>query len=212
MNNELASAKGLIKGEDKSLYIALQEIYKYLFEVYIFSKVNLKKYDEEIKNSEYYFGKPNPNSKQLISGLREFMGLDHIYLLNNFFIEKLEMNEIELLKGNLGKKIEASKELLEMVERTYKEIIKKNFFKGEYTDNVYKVCYGVAVPSNFADNNAIVLKIYYSKNTKKLNDEEFINNLVKQKELIKGLKERLKKEMEDKLGVPCEVLDEKIPN
>lgn len=212
MNKELAIQKGLIINNDENMYIVLQEIYKYLFEVYMFSKINLKKYDEEIKNADCYFGKPNPTKEQLISGLREFMNLDYLYILNNFFIEKLEINDIEMLKKCLGNKVEATPELLGMIERTYKDVIKKNFFKGEYTEDKYKVCYGTAIPSNFADNDALVLKMYYSKNTKELQGQEFIDNLRKQKTFIDELKEKIKKEIEEKLNISCDILDEKVPN
>lgn len=210
MNKELALKKALIFNNDNKIYKTLEEIYKYLFEVYIMSKINLKLYDEEIKNSGYYFGKTNLKDKQMISGLKEYLGLDYICVLNNFFIEKLEKEDIELLKKCLmQQKLEVTNELLMMVQRTYKDIIKKNYLKGEYTDKKYKVCYGVAIPSNFANNDALVLKIYYSKNTKQLNDEEFIDNIKKQKEFIEKLSKRMKKEIESVLNISCEILNEK---
>ena len=214
MNRELTIEKGLIINDDKSLYIRLENLYKYLFEAYLINKINLKEYDDEIVNSGLYFGVPHPNKDELISGLNEYLGLNYIYLVNNFYIEKLSKEDIDILiKYANTNNITLNNELLNVIERTYNDVIKNNYLKGEYSDNKYQVCYGkYAIPSNFADNDALVFKIYYSKNTKQLNDNEFIENIKKQKEFMNSLKDKIEQEVREKMNISCNVLFDKIAN
>ena len=58
-----------------------------------------------------------------------------------------------------------SDELISIIEKTYKDVIYDNYIHGQYQDIICKVCYGPVVPFNFVDNNALVFKIYYGKNT-----------------------------------------------
>ena len=211
MNVELAKQKGLIIDNNKELYNRLENIYKAIFERYLNDNIDLKKYDEEILNSGYYFGVPNPTKDQLISGLGEYLGLKYIYLLNNFFIEKLEKEDIDILKACIEKNV-IGIEAYEMVKKTYKEVIRNNYLKGKYERERYQVCYGYALPNNFAYNDDIVLKIYYSKNTKKLEDKEFIENLRNQKKILESIKERIIEEIKSKLNDTTTVIIEKIPN
>ena len=97
-----------------------------------------------------------------------------------------------------------------MVKRTYKEVIRDNYLRNEYTDKVYKVCYGPVVPFNFVDNDSLVLKIYYGKNLKEILDtKEFIELDKKQISFFNNLINNIKKEFKEKLNVKCEILLEK---
>ena len=92
-----------------------------------------------------------------------------------------------------------------MVERTYKEVILNNYFKGRYVDDKYNICYGITIPSNFARNDSVVLKIYYSDHSN-INNNTYIENMNKQKEFIKQLAEELKNEISSKLDINCDIL------
>ena len=200
INLELAKEKGLIINEDQSKYDELVKKYKYLLEYYIDSKMNLFQYEELINNSGLSIGK---NSKY--KSLHEYLKLDYIYLLNNLFIEKLSIEDINLLE-----KIDLNNnEVINFIERTYKDIIYDNYFKGEYQNNIYKVCYGPVVPFNFVDNDSLVLKIYYGKNLIDVDGEEFIKLHEKQLAFFDKLIEKIKNDFKEKLNIKCEVLLEK---
>ena len=213
INKELAIQKGLIVNENNELYKNLEKVYKYLFECFWVSSVNIHEYNTKIKMSNLDFGVPHPTNEQLISGLPEYLNLEYIYLLNNFFIEKLDINDINILKEymvNSDFKIDDNK--LDFVRRTYKEVIKNNYHNGKYREDVYKVSYGFVIPSNMCDNDSVVIKIYYSKNTFKMNDEEFINNMKEKDSFLKSLCESITSEVKEKLGINCNIIVEKIPN
>ena len=202
-NKELAKEKGLIINEDTTKYDKLVKNYKYLLEYYINTKIDLKKYDNYIKNSELGIG-INPKYRPL----NEYLALDHIFFINNLFVEKLSTSDVDKILNNFDI-TNISSELLEIIERTYKDVIYDNYFKGEYQNAAYKVCYGSAIPSNFVDNNSLVFKIYYGKNTINLDGDEFIKLHEKQLAFFKELIKSLKEEIKEKLNVNCDILLEK---
>lgn len=204
MNKQQAMLKGLSEAN----YKALENKYKYLFEKYLFSKTNLRPFEIRLDNSNCYIGVGHPTPNQLISGLNEYLGSKYVYILNNFFVEKLSSEELRYLSICSYDDPQA----MEFIARTYKEIIKNNFTNGIYTDKIYKVCYGVAVPENFVQNDALVFKIFHGKNSKSLEGEEYINNMGKQREFFDALKKDIINEVSTKLNIPCAVLVEKIPN
>ena len=202
-NKELAKEKGLIINEDTTKYDKLVKNYKYLLEYYINTKIDLKKYDNYIKNSELGIG-INPKYRPL----NEYLGLDHIFFINNLFVEKLSTNDVDKIINNFDKN-NISSELLDIIERTYKDVIYDNYIKGEYRNDIYKVCYGAVIPSNFIDNNSLVFKIYYGKNTINLDGDEFIKLHEKQLEFFNNLINVLQNDIKDKLKVNCTILIEK---
>ena len=93
------SNENLIKSKNISLeeYGILKKTYKQLFEIYLQNKIDLKLYDNKIKNSDLDFGKGYPTKSNLINDLGEYLGLDYIYIINDFFIEKLSINDLNEL-------------------------------------------------------------------------------------------------------------------
>ena len=167
INEKLAIEKGLINEANKTKYDDLSKKYKYLLEYYISTKIDLNKYEDMIKNSGLYIGINNK-----YKSLNEYLDLDYIFFINNLFVEKLSSEDINRLET--FDRVSITNELMNIIGRTYKDVIHDNYFKGEYTDIVYKVCYGPAVPINMVDNNSLVFKIYYGKNLIDLNDDKFI--------------------------------------
>ncbi len=203
MNDELIKQKELTEEE----YLKIQNIYKQLLENYILTKIDLRKYDSLIKDSNLDFGIPHPKETDLTNNLN----LNYIYLINRLFVEKLNGTDLNILKKYLANDLKDTSLLNSVIERTYKDVIKDNYLDGEYKDSNYKVCYGIASPNNFVDNDALVFKIFYSKNTNKYTDEEFLNNLEKKKEFLNTIEENLIKEIKEKLNINCNIIIEKIP-
>lgn len=211
INIELAREKGLIVDDNNELYIIIENLYKYLFEYYLINKVNLKLYDDEILNSNLDFGISHPSNEEKGNILNDYINLKYIYILNNFFIEKLSLDDINKLKESLNiKYLKPNKELLEIINRTYKDVIWNNYTYKGYVDNNYNVYYGEFQPENFVDNDALVLKIYYGKNKINLNDQDYLTNMSEKKLFLSNLSNRLKKEIEEKLNINVNVLTEKI--
>lgn len=99
---------------------------------------------------------------------------------------------------------------MEMVSRTYKNVIIDNFKNGEYYNNKYKICYGEVTADNFVDNDNLVLKITYGRNKKNYDYDAFIVNVAKKRNFIKDISNNIIKEIKDKLAIECSVLVEKV--
>jgi len=210
INKELAIQKELIVNDNNSLYIQLENFYKFLFENYILKDLNLDKYNNLFKNSELDFGIAQPTKEQLLDK-NSYLNLEYIYILNNFFVEKLSLEDINILKKYMTmQQIILTSELTELLKRTYKDIIKDNYTSKGYTEDIYNVCYGYMVPSNFAKNNALVIKIIYGRNTKQYNNEEFIENLKEKNKFIENISNEIIQEVKNKLDLECNILIEKI--
>jgi hypothetical protein len=198
INIELAKSKGLITDND-ALYKELEKKYKYLLEYYLSTVIDFNKYENMINTSNLYIGK---NSKY--QRLNEYLKLDYIFLINNLFIEKLDNSNLDLLKN--FNKDNITDEVVNMIKNTYSDVIKDNYFKENYTDQIYKVCYGPVVPINFVDNNSLVFRFIYGKNLIDLNGDEFFELDKKQKDFINEVIDKLKNEIFDKTGLKTEVL------
>ena len=202
-NIELAKEKNLIINEDTSIYDELVYKYKYVLEYYINSIINLSKYEKEIDSSNLYIGKNIKYKK-----LNNYLNLDYLFLINNLFVEKLSMEDINLLKNSFNKD-NITDNLINLIKRTYKDIIYDNYIKGSYNTKIYKVCYGYFVPMNFVDNNSIVFRLYYGKNLKEINEKEaFIKIHKEQLDFLNNIINRIIEEFKQN-DIKCEILLEK---
>lgn len=205
INKDLAIEKGLISNDKISIYDKLENFYKYLFEKYLLTKVDLKKYYNMINESDLEF-KPSINLvNPTLNDLNEYFNFNYIYLMNNFFIEKLSMEDINLLKVAMDNNT-ASKEVLEVIEKTYKDVIKNNFIGNKYSDDTYSIIYGKSTLDNSAPNDSIIFKIFYSVIDKNEDKDTFISRYTSIIEFMNNLKKDLKEEVESKLNINCTVL------
>lgn len=204
-NVELIKSKSISDEE----YIILKKTYKQLFEIYLQSKIDLKLYDNKIKNSDLDFGQGHPVKINLINDLGEYLGLNYIFIINDFFVEKLSINDLnELRRVYQEKKYNLNTK--KMVERTYKDVLNNNFVNGEFKDVPFNRCYGPMVPKNFALSDSLVIKIIFGKNIKQYNDDEYLANAKAKTNFLNTLSNELKKEIEEKLGIRVTILREKI--
>lgn len=205
------SNENLIKSKNISLeeYGILKKTYKQLFEIYLQNKIDLKLYDNKIKNSDLDFGKGYPTKSNLINDLGEYLGLDYIYIINDFFIEKLSINDLnELRKVYQEKKYNIN--TIKIIEKTYKDVLNNNFVNGKYVNQPFNRCYGSVIPKNFALSDSLVIKIIFGKNTKQYDDEEYLVNAKAKTNFLNILCNDLKKEIEENLGIKVTILREKV--
>lgn len=204
-NKDLAIEKGLVNGNDNSLYMEIANLYKSIFTEYLFSKIELKKYDDEIANSVLDFYKVkviNPTYNML----DEYNGMNYIYILNNFFVENLSDKNLEIFKNSLINDDINDEKLSSIVDSTYKDVLKMDCY-GEKNQN-FNVCYGSSAPFNFARNDALVLKIYYGITEHNEEKEEALERFKKIDKFIDELSKQLKTEIEEKLNINCDILTE----
>ena len=200
VNVSLAKEKNIFPYE---VYLNLENAYKYLFEKFFLINIDLKAYEEKLMNNKLFI---NEYKFQKEIEKEDYINSKFFVLVNNFFVEKLSIEQINILnKFLVTSQIDSDNIML--VKDSYKDIIKNNYLKNNYSDKIYKICYGSVTPSNFADNDALVLKLFYSDDPQiNLSGEDYINNLKKQQEFINSIKEELSTEVYRKLGIKCEIL------
>lgn len=192
----LAVEKGLGKStkEVSDDYKLMQALYEKAFFLYLEDRLDIKKYDEELANSELKFISHESNN---------YLGTKYFLFLNQCYIEQLDKSDLELLRRTIETgNAEVTEELADMVQRTWPDIIKirddddneENFYVMINNDPYYKFF-----------NNAVVLGI----GTVKYEDEN--GNVDMRKEDIKAdyLEDycaRITEELDGKLGdVPISV-------
>ena len=190
-------------------YDVLKRTYKQLFEIYLQNKIDLKSYDNKIKDSGLDFGRGNPSKLNLVNDLGEYLGLNYIFIINEFFIEKLSVNDlIEVRRVYQEKKYDLN--TLNLIEKTYKEVLNNNFVNGNYVSRPFNRCYGPVNPKNFASSDSLVIKIIFGKNTKQYNDDQYLVNAKEKMKFLNIISNELKMKIESSLKINVTILREKI--
>lgn len=125
-NHELCKEKGLM-GEGGRLsrhYLCMQAVYRANLDAYLLDVLDLRRLDEELKDSSLGFACPEPEHQNLYKK-ESTMDLKYICLRNNLYIEYLDKDQLSLLKRQLESGREAvSDEIQKMVKETYREVLR----------------------------------------------------------------------------------------
>ena len=177
--------------------------YKEEFEKYFLSKIDLKKYDEEISSSDLGIGDNRAHIK-LKSELNEYFNLNHFYLLNYFNIDVLSEEDKNILVNG------TDEEKNSVIERTFKEVIKRNVSTAKA--DRYKINYtGTNSLNDYKYNDELVLALYYGPNKEKYGSKEaYLDHYVKRVEYLNELSNKLVKEIREKLNIDASVIIRKI--
>jgi len=201
MNKSLAKEKGLITDYSTKRYDELENYYKYLFENYLLTKVNLYFFVDKINKSELGFECPKVE-KAIPNDLTENFAFNYIFNLNNFFIEKLSKEQLNILSKSYDNKLLTSSELTNLIKDTYKDII----IDDSITDKNAKIIYGQSSMSNAARNGSIVLKIYYKLVERYEEKDDFIERFKSATDFIKNISTDIHELVERDLKTNCDVL------
>lgn len=163
----------------------IEKIYKEAFCQFLNRRIDISCFDQKIEQANLCFGPSNDICCNINSR--------YFSLLNKFYVNKLSNEDLVIL----GNKKEIDNEVLELVGRTYKECLKK--------ENVSGVMYNPPKPKHYVDNGSLVLEFVYGRNTKKFSDGEYMEIHHQQKDFINGMVTEIKKDVEEKLGLNCEV-------
>lgn len=190
---EQSKKKGLIIENDYTIYNDILNKYKEGFEGLLNQKLKLNNIDIELYNSNLYFS-PSTSVKNKFS---THLKSDYIYYINDFYIENMSIEDIERFK-----KVRAiSEKTFEIVKRTYKDVLLKK--------NVDTVMYNPPSLLNKVRNGTLVLMLVYGKNKRKLSEEEYLENRLKQKIFLENISLKLEKKVNEALEIPCRVIIEK---
>lgn len=157
---ELAVEKGINEKKDifSHEYLTLQEVYRKAFGQFIIEKLDLKKYEQELLESDMRFI-PADKGKQSFYQKWDNMDMKYIFLRNNIPIERLNENDLEILKKEAAdNRVEPSSEVMEMIERTYQDIISLWMIEKE-SDRKVETFYEQAISPVFVTMDSLVLEI-----------------------------------------------------
>ena len=199
---KLANEKGFVT--DKKLnerYFKVQYIYRYVFEEYICKRLDLKKYDDKIKESSLSFNKCSKERMDYYQRTST-LNLDYIYVKNNFHIEKLSNDDIKVIEENKNKN-----SISEIVKKTYKEVITINMLNGKQINGSFETQYfeGFNNIDTVFGNDSLILIIREGKPNSGLSGEELRKNLKEKYEFINNLIEEMNTEFKDKLLCEIEI-------
>ena len=185
---------------NKEDYLSLYILYRKLFNKYIINTLNLKKYEEELKNSNLNFI-PVIEKKQDIYQFIVSDELDYFYIRNNIYLEHLTNEEINYLRSLSNTNIDST----EFIEKTYKKVI---FNDALNNGKLCKVFYGPQSKIFSAPNNALVLGFRYdSFNKNNLSEKEYMDNYDKQRILLKELFKELINNAQNTLRTYCSIIE-----
>lgn len=158
-NMELIMSKGLCdNGILNNKYYTLYRNYKILLDKYLVYKFNLKMYDEKISNSGLKFVSVKDEDMDDYQN-NSFMGLKYIYLRNNLYVEKLSVEDINLLLNiDLSKITSFEDDIFKIIERTFMTVIDSSF-----GNTIQMNCYGADDDYYWKESNELVFGVRHDK-------------------------------------------------
>lgn len=151
INSDLIEEKGL--GEDKpsSEYFELVNRYKDFFGKYLMELLPLEQIDNNMKNSKLNYVPIKDDDKDFYQ-ITSLLPLTYIYIRNNFYIEKLSKEDLDVLRS----KDSYDDEVREFIKRTFLSVI------NPYDDKEV-VFYGIENKDCLCNSTDVVLGVRYDE-------------------------------------------------
>lgn len=193
INFESAKSKNLISNNDCKVYSLVQGLYIKAFETFLLSKIDLKKYDDMLLNSELDFG-VIPKERKFAYHNLSHMNLSYIYIRNFFFVEKLDSSDLKVFFDKISRNdYSVDESIIKIVENTYKDVMVDNFRTNQYISGDTIISYGAHAEINDCYADALCIYIHYGYSSKNFNEQEYFENKEKKEELL----EKISKEIID---------------
>ena len=203
---DLAIEKGIATSEGFSnMYLNMRALYRKVLEQYLSERLSLETFDEMLKNSDLGFISIATERMNFYQRHSTF-GLQYIYLRSNLPIERLSIEDLDILMNSIeAGSSEVTEELLSLVSRTYRDIIivhphlELNIPIGFSNDG-----------ENIAPNNALVFEIGHTfeidENGRFLDEG---NERAKRESLTYEFIPLMEERLSEELGIPVVVFHER---
>jgi hypothetical protein len=207
LNYDLRQAieKGLATkvGGFSDKYLNMQALYRKALEQYLAEKLSLGMFDEMLETSELRFI-PVPNNKQGFYQRYSTFDFKYIYLRNNLPIERLDLEDLDILSSHIeARRSDITEDLLEMVSGTFRRII-MGWENQEPEVLIWIMFDGVSL----APNNALVFIIGHRAEFDE--DGNFVNragNVKKREYLAEEFIPFMTEKLSEEFGAPVVVYD-----
>ena len=179
-------------------YLYMQALYRKALEHYLAQRLNLARFDEMLGRNRLAITPVSEDFMQFHQRYSTF-GFSFIYLRNNLPIERLSLEDLDILRGYINaESFDITEELLELAARTFQHII---LFNGDREPDSLVSSY-LAIPLTMP-NNALVLVIDYDHDDNSSWDEMHIY-------LVEEFIPMMEKELSEKLCIPVFVLRDPV--
>ena len=193
---ELARSKNLYPENINDKYYLLQKKYQTVLEKYLNDILNLKGYDDFISHSNLKFNvTTNKDYYQQSSTLE----LNYIYIKNNLHIEKLSNEDLD----NLSKDIN----VLDIVKRTYKNIIKISCLNNKKCPDQFKTQYFESFDTDKTVFNNDSLIFIIKAEVSNANDDSFWIDVKNKQIFLKNLVNKMNNDFKNKLDCKVEICE-----
>jgi len=121
-----AQEKGLADGKSiNENYVKIYLAYKNLLEYYLFTRLNLNKYDNALNSCGLTFPSVEKSCMDFYQIFSKHLG-NYFFLRNNLYIERLSKEDLLYISNLITSDSMDMEEAMRFIERTYKEIIREN--------------------------------------------------------------------------------------
>jgi len=198
---KLARANALIGDSDvlTDEYLLLQAVYKTVFNKYLNSAVDFQKFEDKLALSGFRFIPIEPEKLDVYQKYGSF-GRKFIYMRNNFHIEALSGDDINLLRGIVdGKSTVGDDDLLQMAGRTFRDVVAIHY---EGNTSSFNAVYDAGVFDVFsAPNDALVFAIRHEWEFDEKGNVVSMETEKQKEQFVFQLKQEIEIELSQSLGV-----------
>ncbi len=181
-------------------YRTIEAAYTALLDAYLCERAGLNEYQELIDKSAYHFAADTTNAYMKRGGF----GRKNICVRNKVHVGRLTEGDLSLIRNQTrDNRIAATDELMSMVERTVKAVIRVH---GDEAGGPYETAYDIgAFQVNIAPCDALVLGIYYVPDYD--NAGNIVSGLKEKKKLgfLSDLAAQMESRMSSALGMKVKV-------
>lgn len=180
-NKSKVSLENMSK-EELSEYLKIYNLYRKLYIEYVIEKLELRKFDKLIEKSELEFSQTIEEDMDIYQYFSS-KELKYFYIRNNVYVERLNDEEIDILKEKIkNKDYELDNISRVLIENTYNKVI----FEGRRNDGKkYVTTFGPNSRNFLASSHSIVIGFRYNEfDDSGLSDNDWRERHIKQLEYM----------------------------
>ena len=173
-NLDLCKARSLLLTYDNMIneeYLKLYLLYKNIFEIYLWNKLNFRKYNNIFSSLSLVSIKEE--KKDFYQKYSKYLG-EFFYLRNNLYIENLSEEELKFLKMLVPNSNLETEEIMMFVQNTYLKVIRESINENEYYQ------FGIFSSQFFVKNETIVVGFsyenFYEEVGHEFNEKKYLEN------------------------------------
>lgn len=185
-------------------YFVIQSLYSRLLELYLDQKLQISKYDNHLLEHSLQFQEVDDEKKDIYQRNSIF---HYFYIRNTLYVEKLNIGDLNYLIHKYNQQnFELDKTSMEMIERTYLNVIKSDIASEEES----LISYGPFLNSYFAPTDSLVIGFRYNpytnQNDLEYNDDVWFENNMKQTSFLNSFFLTMEQNVQEKIPTSISIM------